>query len=157
MGTVDCNDPLGSVSSSVDLSLEPSLDPLLDLNLDPSLNSSLEQIVLQDLGVETFQNYIIHGDNAAPIDNNRDTRDFANPIPDTAALGTYHVSTKVDPISGIPQLTMELVPSPPSPSPSPSTTTTPSTSPPPSSDAFGEIGGDLREGTVDCNDPLGSG
>lgn len=121
---------------------EASSDPLASFFASPDPAGSLDQIVEEVLsgGTEPLQNYLNQGDNHDNTldnnfiqdfntDNTSDTavqEDFVYPL-DHVAPGSYLVSTTATPcpISGIPQLTLELLPGEPSaPPPPPSTTTT---------------------------------
>jgi len=126
---------------------EASSDPLTSFFASPDPAGSLDQIVGEVLsgGTEPLQNYLIQGDNHDnTIDNNifqdfntdntSDTaiqEDFVYPM-DPVALGSYLISTTATPcpITGIPQLTLELLPGEPSASPPPTPTTTTTTTPP---------------------------
>jgi len=133
---------------------EASDDPLAYLFAIPDTSETLDQIgeVLGD-GSEPLQNYLNLGDNHhTGIDNNiskdfnkdnkRDTiqaiqDDFVYPF-EPLAPGSYLVTTTAIPcpLSGIPQLSLELVAEQPSSSPPPPTTTsmTPTPSPDPSTE-----------------------
>jgi len=124
---IQSEDPASSLEQREDAS-EENNDPLASFFTDEDLAGFLNQKEEVLTGVtEPLQNYLFSGDNEATSSNTIDI----NPTLDSVAVGTYLVSAEavLCPISGIPQLTLELVDprTPPSSAPPPaiSTTSTP--------------------------------